>query len=226
MMKFFPVLAPTLNTTPLSIGAVLATDLKVTSSSQEFQSEVAILCSEIFNAKESDKDAKTKQSIRALLKFGKFRATGRSKPASEYLYNLVKDTSCINFINNIVDINNYISLKYLLPVSVFDLDKCTPPLMIRHGQASERYIFNQGGQDIELQDLLIVSDHGGDRPIGNPVKDSMATKVFEESVNVLGVIYANKNCTSASELERATHEFAALLKLYAGAKEIQSELHF
>ncbi|MBF0314333.1 MAG: hypothetical protein HQK52_13025 [Oligoflexia bacterium] len=222
---------------PLAVAIVYAQSVNVKDSPEEFKQMITHLCEGIRSKNQSgdgdNNSDPSKQSIRALLKFGKYRATGRGKPASEYLYNLAREQGAINFINNIVDANNFISLKHQLPISIFDLDQCTPPLTIRHGLLGERYIFNQSGQDIDLQDLLLVADsaNNSSRAIGNPIKDSMATKVFAsqtaattEAKNVLGVIYANKEVTTKTTLTEAASEFALTLTRFAGATTTETQL--
>ena len=63
------------------------------------------------------------KGVRSLLKTFGFHPSGRSRPASEYLFKDLTNRGSFNYINNIVDINNHISLTYKLPISVFDLDK-------------------------------------------------------------------------------------------------------
>src|SRR5215469_14009234 len=54
-------------------------------------------------------DDTVRESVRALLRQGGFRPTGRSKPASEYLLKAVRE-ELLSSINGAVDICNVVSL--------------------------------------------------------------------------------------------------------------------
>jgi len=60
-------------------------------------------------------------------------------------------------INAAVDICNYLSLKTLCPISVWDADRADgETIRFRLGRAGEWYVFNEGGQEIDLTDLVVV----------------------------------------------------------------------
>jgi len=62
-----------------------------------------------------------RKAIRDLFRFGGFKPTGRSKPASEYLARTAEGGSFPR-INNVVDACNFYSLLTGLPISLLDLD--------------------------------------------------------------------------------------------------------
>ena len=68
----------------------------------------------------SPEEEKFRDATRKLLKNGKYRATGRGKPSSEYL--LQKLVQNHFELHALVDLNNYLSLKYMVPISLWDLD--------------------------------------------------------------------------------------------------------
>jgi hypothetical protein len=71
-------------------------------------------------------DDAVRERVRALLRHGGFKPTGRSKPASEYLLKAVGEGR-LSSINMAVDACNVVSLHSGLPVSVVDLDRARPP---------------------------------------------------------------------------------------------------
>jgi hypothetical protein len=153
-----------------------------------------------------------KSAVRGMLRFGKYRPTGRGKPSSEYLLATALNRE-FPLVNGPVDVNNAVSLECGYPASVFDMDLCGPELFLRRGIAGESYIFNSSGQDIDLEDLLCVCRKEGDvwLPCGNPVKDSMATKTRESTRNVVAVIYAPA-AEPISDLKAAASRFTDLLR--------------
>jgi DNA/RNA-binding domain of Phe-tRNA-synthetase-like protein len=161
-------------------------------------------------------DEGVRKSVRDLLRHGKYKPTGRGKPACEYLLNAAREGRFPR-INNLVDINNLVSLETQLPISLIDVKLAgSDRFRVRRGLPGEKYVFNAGGQEIDLEDLLLVSHLPSDTPCANPVKDSMATKLVDASTDVLAVIYSPPSLGAA--LARATERFAAALDAYGGGK--------
>lgn len=150
-----------------------------------------------------------KKAIRGILRNGKYRPSGRGKPAQEFLAGIWGKTGRLDLINNAVDVNNIISLKYGVPISAFDGDKLTGDISIRLGTLEERYIFNASGQILECCDLIVVCDDSG--PVGSPVKDSQRTKIFAGATRVLFVVYGSLETLSTSELEVIAGEAGTML---------------
>jgi DNA/RNA-binding domain of Phe-tRNA-synthetase-like protein len=198
-------------------GLVLARGCKVGPSDPGLLAELDRAIAKA--AARTDTETITK-AVRDLLRHGKYKPTGRGKPASEYLLNAAKE-SRFPKINNLVDINNLVSLESLLPISVIDLKRAGEGgFVLRRGKSGEAYVFNAGGQTIELEDLLLVARAGDDAPLANPVKDSMASKLDEHASDVLAVLYAPMN----TGLEAATASFADAVRRFAGPSLVESAL--
>jgi DNA/RNA-binding domain of Phe-tRNA-synthetase-like protein len=164
-----------------------------------------------------------KAAVRNMLRFGKYKPAGRSKPSSEYLLAaaLEGDSPPGGFplVNGPVDANNAVSLEWGYPASVFDLATTGPELYLRRGRPGESYVFNRSGQTIELEDLVVACRRAPDgswEPCGNPVKDAMATKVFEEARDIAAILYAPA-AEGAAPLEACAERFAGLLRAECGA---------
>jgi DNA/RNA-binding domain of Phe-tRNA-synthetase-like protein len=153
-----------------------------------------------------------KQAVRGILRYGKFKPSGRSKPSSEYLLRAALEGN-FPLVNGPVDVNNAISLEWGYPASIFDLDLCGTSLLLRRGTKGESYVFNSSGQTIDLEDLLCVCrmDRHVWIPCGNPAKDAMSTKITELTCNVVGVIYAPSS-EQGEDLEKAAKRFFMLLR--------------
>jgi DNA/RNA-binding domain of Phe-tRNA-synthetase-like protein len=164
--------------------------------------------------------AERKAAVRAMLRFGHFKPSGRSKPSSEYLLSAAIQNE-FPLVNGPVDANNAISLRWGYPASIFDLELCGTELLVRRGAPGESYVFNNAGQIIDLHDLLCVCRKENDAwmPCGNPVKDSMATKIRETTRHAAAVIYAPVG-NEGKDLEAAADAFASLLKSECGAHTV------
>lgn len=153
----------------------------------------------------SPEEEALRRASRDMLRNGRYRPTGRGKPASEYL---VRAACRDDFprINGPVDANNLVSLLHCVPVSVWDLDLAgTGRFELRLG-GDERYVFNASGQDLDLRDLVCgcgLLDGGESRPMVTPIKDCLATKVVDGTARVAGAVYYPLGCGRA-RLEQAT----------------------
>lgn len=128
-------------------------------------------------------------AVRNLLRHGNYRPTGRAKPASEYLLRVALEGQ-VPRINLLADLNNLVSLRTLLPISIVDLDRAgEDSFRVRHGRPGEQYVFNPSGQVLVLEDLILVATRNGDRPIATPVKDCQDTKTDGATIRALAVIY-------------------------------------
>jgi DNA/RNA-binding domain of Phe-tRNA-synthetase-like protein len=177
--------------TGLSIGAVEFTRVRVTPSAQPLRAwsdEVAI---RVATEADLSANAELRQHVRQMLRYGKFKASGRSKPAQEYLLRCaVQDRSLPN-INAPVDILNTVSLECNLPISLLSIRKSSEKLHVRRGQHGEAYVFNAAGQELEVEDLIVVCDQSQtpSRPIGSPIKDSMVGKIEVSDDHLIAIVY-------------------------------------
>lgn len=131
-------------------------------------------------------DDKVREAVRALLRHGGFKPTGRSKPASEYLQKAVRE-NLLGPINLAVDACNVVSLHSGLPISVVDLDCAERPFRIGIAPPGAAYVFNASGQSIDLGGLLCLFDAAG--PCANAVKDAQRTKTTPQTQRTLSVIW-------------------------------------
>lgn len=196
-------------------GIVVAKGCRTEASSGALAEALSDACEA---AKERIGTDETIKQVRDLFRHGKYKPTGRGKPASEYLIKAAREDRFPR-INNLVDINNLISLQTLLPISLVDLARAeTSQFTLRHGHPEESYIFNATGQSIGLQDLIVVARMPEDEACANAIKDSMATKLGTEATAVMAVLYAPE--TMAAEVQAATARFADLLTTWGGAQQV------
>lgn len=163
--------------------------------------------------------ADLKTAVRELLRTAAYKPTGRGKPASEYLAQSASEGR-FPFINNLVDVNNYMSLLSGLPISLLDSTVTGRRIILRDGIEGEKYVFNEGGQEIDLNGLICVCRNDGKSsvPLGSPVKDSMAAKLKDHTTSVIGVIYSPGAFISKEELGNFLDEFGSMLERYGGGR--------
>lgn len=192
----------------LIAAAVLVRGVEVRPSGEALRGALGALYDEL-RAGETGGSEATRAAVRKVLRNGRYRPSGRGKPAQEYLRKVFDERGELDLINTAVDVNNAVSLRHGLPISAFDADRLEGDLTLRLGAEGERYQFNASGQELDCRDLVVVCDERG--PAGSPVKDSQRTKVFEGATSVLYVVYANGDVTGEPELLSVARELGELL---------------
>jgi len=190
----------------LLVGVVLADGLDVRPSEGDL---AAWLDAQV--ATVADPPEPTRQAIRQLLKRHGFKATGRNKPASEYLAE-ARRAAAFPRILDVVDVNNALSLETGWPMSVLDLDRClaaSPARAreLRPGRDGESYVFNPAGHAIDLANLLLVAAVDGPA-LGNPVKDAMTAKVGPGTQRIAAFLYASRKVSTPDDVLGVARRFA------------------
>ncbi|MGF1671307.1 MAG: phenylalanine--tRNA ligase beta subunit-related protein [Balneolaceae bacterium] len=194
------------------IGFIFAKDVEIKKPHPVLDQKLSDLL-ERRKADLSEDEDEFRKACRDMLRIGSYKPTGRGKPASEYLLRSARDSKFPR-INTVVDINNYISLKYLVPVSLWDIHKAkTDSYIFKTGEIGESFIFNKGGQIIDLHDLVtgFVVRNGMEIPIVNPIKDSLQTKTDSETNSIGAAIYYPAGWFKNPALSQITDEFSTLL---------------
>jgi DNA/RNA-binding domain of Phe-tRNA-synthetase-like protein len=160
-------------------------------------------------------------AVRALLRVGGFKPSGRSKPAAEYLAAAVAEARFPS-INAVVDACNVASLHSGLPISLVDVAKLegTGPLAIAVAPIGTSYVFNPSGQVIDAGGLLCLFDGGG--PTGTPVKDAQRTKTDDATRTTLSIIWGTR--ALAGRTTETARWYRALVETIPGAVTEDVEL--
>lgn len=139
----------------------------------------------------------------------------RYRLSSEALLRRVVQGKGLYKVNNIVDINNLISMKYHFSIGAFDRDCIEFPVVFRVGEAGEPYE-GIGRGELNIENLPVLADKQG--PFGSPTSDSMRTKTHPGMKRLLFCILS---FGGASNMEAAMEETVALLERFAEAQDIQ-----
>lgn len=150
-----------------------------------------------------------KELVRALLRQGGFKPSGRSKPCSEYM-RAAAERGELPRVNAGVDVVNAAVLVGGLPISIVDAAKLQGALRVGVAEAGASYVFNRGGQEISLGGLLCLFDAEG--PCANAVKDAQRTKTDDDTTDALILIWGTRAWPRRAEAVAAvlTEALAAL----------------
>lgn len=208
----------------LRLGLIEAKGIKVAASDDSYRRTIADEISHILKPDFIFPDHMQK-GIRSLLKSYGFHPSGRNRPASEFLVKDLQGRGTFNAINNVVDINNHISLIHNLPISVFDLAKSGLNFCVRLGMPGETYIFNREGQELALKNLVLIARAESTKDaIGSPIKDSHATKITSETTDILVVVYTSSNISTKDQLFVVLDRYTKLLQTEAKAQTTEVEI--
>lgn len=204
---------------PATFGLIWAEGIRPPTTPSDPPAFLELLLSAALDTGDEYVPLEVRQRVRKMLRHGKYKPSGRSKPASEFLLRAALSES-FPIVNGPVDVNNAISLESGFPGSIFDAAISGRHLLIRRGLPDEEYAFNPSGQTIDLQDLLLVcrKTNAGWDPCGNPVKDAMITKISGDTVDVIAVLYAPVD-EPISSVEAWSRSYATTLAEHCGASE-------
>ena len=111
----------------------------------------------------------------------------KRRPSSEALLRRGLKNKGYNSINTLVDIGNWCSLEFLLPICVYDAVSIMGKLHGRMGKSGDGYIAIDN-QYLDLNNRYLISDDKG--ALGSPIKDSLRTRVTSTTTEAVLLIYA------------------------------------
>lgn len=135
----------------------------------------------------------------------------RYRPSNEALLRRIKKQQYISSVQSAVDLNNFFSLQYDIPIGIYDCDQLNQTITLEVGDQSSSYE-GLNGRSNNLENILTVNDAKG--PFGSPYVDSKRTAVTNNTTNALQVFFlktsmsideANELLTAASKMFLSIH---------------------
>jgi DNA/RNA-binding domain of Phe-tRNA-synthetase-like protein len=123
----------------------------------------------------------------------------RYRPSVEALYRRIQKHNYLPTIHSAADINNFFSLKYEVPIGIYDLDKIEGTIEIKVGTPDDEYIA-LNGRSVNMDKKLLSADNIG--PFGSPYVDSERTAVTYDTKQAIQIVYLkpSTNETDAEQL--------------------------
>ncbi|MGG3467189.1 phenylalanine--tRNA ligase beta subunit-related protein [Neobacillus pocheonensis] len=131
----------------------------------------------------------------------------RYRPSAEALFKRIQKQNYLSSVQSAIDINNFFSLQYQVPIGIYDLDCLEGPVEVRVGVEGQEYI-GLNGRSNSLDRLIIASDLIG--PFGSPFVDSVRTPVTLDTKNALQIIYLRPS----TDLENANRLTESLMNMF------------
>jgi DNA/RNA-binding domain of Phe-tRNA-synthetase-like protein len=145
-----------------------------------------------------------------------YRAFGvdptQTRPSSEALFRRAVAGKPLPRINNAVDVCNLCSLRFLLPIGMYDSGKIEGAVTLRRGGENEAYPGIRK-DEVRLHGRPVLCDAAG--PFGNPTSDSLRTSVDERTRGLWMVIFAPASYPRDAMAQHVEDARAALARFTA-----------
>lgn len=110
----------------------------------------------------------------------------RYRHSAEALYRRVQKQNYLQSVHSAIDLNNFFSLEYQVPIGIYDTAKISGDVTIRIGREGEEYT-GLNGRTNSLVNLIVSADSTS--PFGSPFVDSDRTSVTTGTQSALQIIY-------------------------------------
>ncbi|QGQ44393.1 B3/4 domain-containing protein [Metabacillus sediminilitoris] len=134
----------------------------------------------------------------------------RYRPSNEALYRRVQKQQFLHTVNSAVDMNNFLSLQYQIPLGIYDVKHVIGDVKIKIGMDHDSYVaINE--REVSLHHKIHSADQQG--PFGSPFVDSKRTAVSTNTTEALHLIYlqpSQKNEESIQLLQALSNMFTQI----------------
>ena len=138
----------------------------------------------------------------------------RTRPSSEALLRRVLQDKPLPRILNAVDLCNLLSLRFLLPLGLYDTGRIAgTTVTLRRGGPGESYPGIRK-ESVNVEGRPVLCDAEG--PFGNPTSDSLRTSVTEAARSLWLVIFAPSDIPRETLSAHAASAAAAMARHLAG----------
>ena len=144
----------------------------------------------------------------------------KTRPSNEALLRRALKGDTLYRINTLVDALNLVSLREQLPFGLYDLDRVTPPVLLRKGTAGEEYEGIRKGT-VNVEGRPVLADEAG--AFGNPSSDSLRTSITLATRGAFVVAYAPAAC-SVDRLSAVVDRTAETLLRHCGGTRTGSRV--
>jgi DNA/RNA-binding domain of Phe-tRNA-synthetase-like protein len=144
----------------------------------------------------------------------------KTRPSNEALLRRALKGEPLARISTLVDALNLCALRFQLPFGLYDLERVTPPVLLRRGGPGESYEGIRKGP-VNVDGRPVLADAAG--PFGNPTSDSARTMVTEATRSALVTVYAPASLAVA-RLESVLDGTEATLTRFCGGARAERRI--
>jgi len=146
------------------------------------------------------------------------KAPSKYRLSVEALIRRVLQGKGVYKINNVVEINNLISLKSKFAVGSYNIEHLQPPVSLLVGKAGQQYK-GIGKELINIENLPILTDAAGS--FGSPTSDSERAMITDTVKEIIMCIFS---FSGQNDMEEYLQSAKELLARYADGKNIETKI--
>ncbi|WP_100488981.1 B3/4 domain-containing protein [Sporolactobacillus pectinivorans] len=140
----------------------------------------------------------------------------RYRPSQEALLRKIKKDGRPHMIHSAVDLNNFFSVQYSIPMGIYDLAQINAPVRLTVGTSADTYD-GLNGRMMNMENKIISADSEG--AFGSPIVDSRRTCVTEHAEHALQIVYLRPSMPD-EEAQRLTGKIAEMFtQVHGGENE-------
>ncbi|MGG3890436.1 B3/B4 domain-containing protein [Metabacillus fastidiosus] len=204
------------------VGVAIYNDINISDSPQMLKGRLRMF-QELLFFDYADTDIKAVPAIREWRHTFKQIGTdpNRYRPSNEALLRRIQKQQYINYIHSAVDLNNFFSLQYKIPLGIYDLSLIDGHVELTIGNESDHYLaINE--RKLSLENKLISRDKKG--AFGSPYVDSQRTSVTTKTVDALQLIYL-KPSMKVEEADKLVSSLAKMFQQIHGGDAAYKIIH-
>ena len=141
----------------------------------------------------------------------------RYRHSAESLMRRIGKQNYVTPHHSAVDLNNFFSLRYEIPIGIYDVSKLEGDIEIAVGDAETGYE-GLNGRYNSLQNILYSRDAQG--AFGSPYVDSVRTAVTESTTEALQIFYLRPSLSTEESLELLKSSGQMFTQVSGGTFEI------
>lgn len=142
----------------------------------------------------------------------------RYRHSAEALLRRISKQNYIQPFHSAVDLNNFFSLQYEIPVGIYDAAKIEGDVTITLGNEQTTYE-GLNGRDITLKSIPVSVDAVG--PFGSPFVDSKRTAVSEATTEAIQLFYLRPSLSEEECLQLLDSAGNMFMQIHGGDYSVQ-----
>ncbi|MFB5664361.1 B3/4 domain-containing protein [Alteribacillus sp. HJP-4] len=142
----------------------------------------------------------------------------RYRPSHESLFRRIGKGTDLPFVHSAVDLNNFFSLQYEIPIGIYDISALRDYIKISIGTETDEYE-GLNGRKNRMRGKLLAADGNG--AFGSPIVDSIRTKTDKSTTEAVQIFFLRPSM-SVGEAEELLQAAAKMFfQLHSGNSEIK-----
>ncbi len=198
------------------IGVIRYSGITVSNSPKMLKGRLQLFQESLY-FEQQDKELQDYPGIQEWRKTFKLAGTeaSRYRPSVEALYRRIKKQNYLQPVNSAIDINNFFSLQYEIPLGIYDSDRISGDIIVTIGSEADEYEGINGKMN-SMKNMILTRDDLG--PFGSPFVDSKRTMVTEKTCNAIQFVYIRPSMS----IEEAKKLTASLMGMFTSIHGGQS----